>query len=191
MQATPVIFPQPMRFRDTIGPRHLQSRTFPGAAFGARSSGRSGKEAAMPLKPHVASGTAAGSACAAGTATILVVDDDRLTAMVLGNLLRRSGYRVVLAHDGVAAWKVLHHDHIDAIISDFEMPRLDGVALLERVRASTLKMPFFLVSGASAAEIHQRVSRIRHGNLSVFPKPIDERRILAVLAAKLRHITPR
>ena len=190
MQATSVNFPQPMRFRDSFGARHLQSRAFPGAAFGARSSGRSGKEAAIPLKPHAASGAAMGSACAAGTATILVVDDDRLTAMVLGNLLRRSGYRGVLAHDGVAAWKALQHDHIDAIISDFEMPRLDGLALLERVRATTLKMPFFLVSGASAAEIQQRVSRIRHGNLSVFPKPVDERRILAVLAEKLRRTLP-
>lgn len=68
---------------------------------------------------------------------ILVVDDSVTTRTLEQNILEAAGYEVILASDGLEAWHLLQEQHVDLIVSDIEMPRMDGFALTEAVRSSS------------------------------------------------------
>jgi sigma-B regulation protein RsbU (phosphoserine phosphatase) len=67
---------------------------------------------------------------------ILLVDDDDSTRRLLDAMLTKMGHAVVHANDGQEAWKILQHDQINFVLSDWVMPRMDGVELCRRLRAS-------------------------------------------------------
>src|SRR3972149_6128285 len=70
-------------------------------------------------------------------AKILIVDDDAHIVCVLSMWLSRHGYEVVTARNGEAALATLDREEIDMIISDMNMPFLDGVGLAKAVRAKS------------------------------------------------------
>lgn len=83
--------------------------------------------------------------------TILVVDDEPLIAGVLARFIRARGQQATVAHDGIVAWK-LFEDMPSAwsfLITDIRMPGLDGISLVERVRASGSHLPVVFISGHS------------------------------------------
>jgi diguanylate cyclase (GGDEF)-like protein len=91
---------------------------------------------------------------------ILVVDDSRLVRMALVRNLKGT-FDVVEEGDGEAAWQQLLLDRtIKAVVSDLQMPKLDGYGLLQRVRASTQKrlqeIPFIVVSGEETEEEREK-----------------------------------
>ncbi|MBL8449286.1 MAG: response regulator [Dechloromonas sp.] len=91
---------------------------------------------------------------------VLVVDDSRLVRASLVRSLQ-GHYEVREEGDGEAAWQTLVLDHsIQAVISDLQMPKLDGYQLLEKVRTSKLRrlqeLPFILVSGEETEEERQK-----------------------------------
>ena len=67
---------------------------------------------------------------------LLLVDDEEIILEAFGEMLRRKGYRVETAEDGVSALKILEQnaDSIDLVMSDMSMPSFDGLELLRRVR---------------------------------------------------------
>src|SRR5688500_19042305 len=69
---------------------------------------------------------------------ILVAEDDRITRASLVRQLEAWGHAVTAAEDGLTAWEALGHVSFDMVITDWEMPRLSGVELIERIRAATL-----------------------------------------------------
>lgn len=87
---------------------------------------------------------------------ILVVDDSRVVRLSLVQQLRKD-YEVREESDGEAAWQTLVLDHtIKAVISDLQMPKLNGYQLLEKIRSSKLRrlqlLPFILLSGEESEE---------------------------------------
>ncbi len=85
-------------------------------------------------------------------ATVLVVDDSVTTRQLLRSILESGGYDCTIAEDGEAAWhRLTAGDAFDLVVSDIEMPRLDGFQLLSRVRSSpkTSQLPFVLVTALS------------------------------------------
>jgi len=78
---------------------------------------------------------------------ILVVDDDDDVRNLLAAILRRSGYDVASAADGEAGWTALSTGNFDLLITDHKMPKLCGLELLQRVRASDLGLPVIMLSG--------------------------------------------
>lgn len=98
-----------------------------------------------------------------GLPRILVVDDSRMVRVVLVKHLQGQ-YEIREEGDGEAAWQALVLDHsIRAVISDLQMPKLDGYGLLERVRSSKLRrlqeIPFILVSGEETEDDRERARR--------------------------------
>ncbi|HEX6958817.1 MAG TPA: hybrid sensor histidine kinase/response regulator [Ferrovibrio sp.] len=87
---------------------------------------------------------------------ILVVDDSITTRTLEQNILEAAGYEVILASDGLEAWHLLQERAVDLIVSDIEMPRMDGFALTEAVRSSPRLsgIPIVLVT-ALASEDHR------------------------------------
>ncbi|MBU0983333.1 MAG: response regulator [candidate division Zixibacteria bacterium] len=66
--------------------------------------------------------------------SILVVDDEEMMRSLLKKILERDGYRVQVAVDGQDALDKMTDNHIDLVISDLKMPRMDGFSLLKRIR---------------------------------------------------------
>ena len=79
---------------------------------------------------------------------ILVVDDSLTTRALEKSILEAAGYDVTAAADGAAAWQLLQERGTDLIVSDVDMPRMDGFALTEAVRGSTRfrELPVVLVT---------------------------------------------
>jgi two-component system, cell cycle response regulator len=111
---------------------------------------------------------------------VLVVDDSRVVRISLINHLKGT-YNVREEADGEAAWQTLVLDHsIRAVISDLQMPKLNGYELLERVRTSKLRrlqsMPFILVSGEETEE--ERVKACALGVSDFVTKGVGSAEIL-------------
>ena len=68
------------------------------------------------------------------------------------SILEAAGYDVLTASDGMDAWHILHDRGADLLVSDIEMPRMDGFALAEAIRASQRfgKLPIVLVTAREA-----------------------------------------
>jgi two-component system cell cycle sensor histidine kinase/response regulator CckA len=84
-----------------------------------------------------------------GAGRILVVDDEPSLRDVVNKWLSRAGFEVLVAADGIAALELLEREgwRVDAMISDISMPRLNGLALVARVRARLPQLPIILMSG--------------------------------------------
>src|SRR6266536_2734850 len=70
-----------------------------------------------------------------GPATVLVAEDSITTRTLEKNLLEAAGYRVEVAADGQAAWRLLQSSDCDLVVADIEMPELDGFELTAKIRA--------------------------------------------------------
>lgn len=80
---------------------------------------------------------------------VLVVDDFSTMRRIIKNILRQLDLNnVVEADDGTTAWEILNKDHIDFIVSDWNMPQMTGIELLRKVRASEAyaRLPFLMVT---------------------------------------------
>jgi two-component system chemotaxis response regulator CheY len=66
--------------------------------------------------------------------TILIVDDDRCTRALLGIILEKNGYQILTAEDGIDALVAFDQQFPDVIITDINMPRLNGLELIRYIR---------------------------------------------------------
>ncbi|WP_142805135.1 Hpt domain-containing protein [Tepidiphilus sp. J10] len=114
---------------------------------------------------------------------VLVVDDSLTVRRITGRLLERAGYEVVLAKDGMDALdKLASLEHLPvAILSDIEMPRMDGFELLRQIRADarTRDLPVVFIT-SRLAEKHQAHAMALGAN-AYLGKPYDEDELLRLL----------
>jgi len=117
-----------------------------GAASGRETPGgeATGEEATGGEASEEATGT---SPTPTETTRILVVEDDPDMSALLRLHLEGAGYDVETADDGVDALMVLGNAHFDAVLSDIQMPNLDGVKLMEMISQKSLDLPTIFVSG--------------------------------------------
>jgi CheY-like chemotaxis protein len=89
---------------------------------------------------------------------VLVVDDSLTRRTLHCNLMRSAGYEVESAPDGLQAWNLLQDLRFDMLVSDVQMPELDGIELVRRVRrdASLKNLPVVLVTGLSDPDGERR-----------------------------------
>jgi two-component system chemotaxis response regulator CheY len=86
---------------------------------------------------------------------VLVVDDFSTMRRIIKNILRQLGFNnIIEADDGTTAWEILNKDRIDFIISDWNMPKMTGIELLRKVRASEefADLPFLMVTAEGLQE---------------------------------------
>ncbi|MGK7287090.1 response regulator [Buttiauxella agrestis] len=85
---------------------------------------------------------------------VLLVDDDLFSAELASVFLEMSGYEVIIAESAMTALANLDSDsEISLIISDFHMPDITGLDLLEMLRANGWKKPFILLSASEMTDI--------------------------------------
>jgi two-component system sensor histidine kinase and response regulator WspE len=104
-------------------------------------------EAGESLQPAPGA-QAAGRAAQKAVRRILVVDDSLTVREMQRKLLAARGYRVDVAIDGIDGWNSVRAGAYDLVITDIDMPRLDGIKLLERIRQDPRlqRLPVMIVS---------------------------------------------
>jgi chemosensory pili system protein ChpA (sensor histidine kinase/response regulator) len=114
--------------------------------------------------------------------TIMVVDDSLTVRKITSRLLEREGYRVVTAKDGVDALEKLIDTRPDVILSDIEMPRMDGFDLVRNIRAdAALKgVPVIMIT-SRLADKHRRYAQEIGAN-HYLGKPYQEDELLGLIA---------
>jgi len=105
------------------------------------------------------------------TGTVLVADDEAVMRSMVERLLKRTGLRVLLAPDGVAAVKLFkeHSGEITFVLLDLTMPKLDAVKTLVELRRHNPNVKAVLTSGYNEASITQR--SLQDGFVAFIPKP--------------------
>ncbi len=114
--------------------------------------------------------------------TVLIVDDSLTVRKITGRLLEREGYRVLTAKDGVDGLEKLIETIPDVILSDIEMPRMDGFDFVRNVRADsrTRDVPVIMIT-SRLAEKHRRYAAEIGAN-HYLGKPYQEEELLELLA---------
>lgn len=82
-----------------------------------------------------------------GISTALVVDDDATVCELAARILERGGYTVRVAYDGVEAWEEIRRDPPSVVLTDFLMPRMDGLELADRLLGEPRRLPIVIMSG--------------------------------------------
>ncbi|MBO4314175.1 MAG: chemotaxis response regulator CheY [Desulfovibrio sp.] len=107
---------------------------------------------------------------------VLVVDDFSTMRRIVRNILRQLGLaNVVEADDGTTAWEVLNREKIDFIVSDWNMPKMAGIDLLRKVRASEQfsHIPFLMVTAEAQQENIIEAVQAKVSNYIVKPFTAD------------------
>ena len=116
---------------------------------------------------------------------ILVADDEPEMTMVLEDLLRRERYSVDVVHNGQDALDYGLAENYDCLVLDVMMPRLNGIQVLQALRAGNVATPVLLLT--AKGRIEDRVTGLDSGADDYLPKPFDNRE----LAARVRALTRR
>lgn len=114
---------------------------------------------------------------------ILVVEDDAALREALIDTLELAGQSVLSAADGESALAVLGREPVDLVLSDVQMPGIDGHELLRRVKAVRPGIPFILMT--AYGQIERAVEAMHDGAADYLPKPFEPDRLLAVVARYL------
>jgi CheY-like chemotaxis protein len=122
---------------------------------------------------------------------VLVIDDSAVARAKLRKLFEGAGYRVEVAADGVAGLELLGAQRFAVLVTDLEMPRMDGFELIAAVQGSldTEDLPIIAITGHD--ELQARVHDCQ-GLYGIFKKPWNDRELLKRVAAlaALPHNAP-
>lgn len=117
------------------------------------------------------------------TKDILLVDDDIYYLHLFSMLLKSEGFDVSTASDGINALETLKHNKFKMMITDFNMPGINGVELAIKVKEQRSDMHIALATGEDLSEIAEAAANA--GISELFSKPIDVQRFLAVIRSLL------
>lgn len=141
--------------------------------------GQVGK-ASSGMPPPVIEATAEPEA--AHEPTVMVVDDSLTVRKITTRMLEREGYRVITAKDGVDAIECLIDNIPDVILSDIEMPRMDGFDLVRNIRADARlgNVPIIMITSRLADKHREYAKEV--GANHYLGKPYQEEELLGLIA---------
>ncbi len=104
---------------------------------------------------------------------ILIAEDQAVAALYLQRTLERLGHQATVAADGEEAWRIVQSGEAPLLISDWMMPRLDGVELCRRIRASGVDRYTYIILLTSRDRREDRLEGLRAGADDFLTKPPD------------------
>jgi two-component system chemotaxis response regulator CheY len=113
---------------------------------------------------------------------ILLVDDSKTMRMLVQRAIRQAGYRSLSfgeAENGVQALESMHQDKPKLVLSDWNMPEMSGIELLQSLRNQGNKTPFGFITSESSAEIKDMA--ISNGASFLLTKPFNPEDVQAAL----------
>jgi CheY-like chemotaxis protein len=109
--------------------------------------------------------------------TILVVDDSAMIRRIVGQLIKKAGFRVILAENGAAGYKQAKQFLPDLIIMDVEMPEMDGISATKKIKAdsATSSIPVMFFTSLGSEENIAEAKKA--GGIGFLNKPICQQEL--------------
>lgn len=113
---------------------------------------------------------------------VLLCDDEIHIVRAAEIRLSQAGFEVRIAHDGQEAWEAILEDQPDVVVTDLQMPRVDGFELIRRIRANaaTKDMPVLMLT-AKGFELAREEVMEKWGISSVLSKPFSPRELVRLI----------
>ncbi len=115
---------------------------------------------------------------------VLIVDDEPNLRRILAAQLTRDGYDVLTAEDGESGLALLRENHIDLVITDLKMPRVDGMTLLKRAIEEEPELPVVVITAHGT--IDTAVEALKLGAFDFVTKPFDKDELRQIVAKALK-----
>src|ERR1700730_10598335 len=115
---------------------------------------------------------------------VLIVDDEPNLRKILSAQLTRDGYDVLTAEDGEQGLQVLRDHHIDLVVTDLKMPKIDGMTLLKKALEEEPELPVVLITAHGT--IDTAVEALKRGAFDFVTKPFDKDEVRQIVAKALK-----
>lgn len=115
---------------------------------------------------------------------ILLAEDEKALAKAIVKIFEKNNYSADAVYDGEEALAYIESGNYDVAVLDIMMPKLDGISVLKKVRASGNRISILMLTAKS--EIEDRVLGLDSGANDYLPKPFDTRELLARIRAITR-----
>ncbi len=119
--------------------------------------------------------------------TILVVDDEPNYLIVLSELLKDENYEVFTAENGEQALKIIQKSDLDLVITDMQMPVMNGMELLREIKNFNSELPVIMIT--AYGEIEKAVAAMQAGALNYLSKPFKNEELLVNVKKAIDHYT--
>jgi len=113
--------------------------------------------------------------------TILVIDDSRTIRQLISHTLESAGFDYVTADDGLEGLAAFKEKRFDAVLTDINMPNLDGFGVMEGIRRgdTNRKVPILAITTESSQEFKDRARAL--GATGWIVKPFDDKQLIDIL----------
>jgi two-component system, NtrC family, response regulator AtoC len=115
---------------------------------------------------------------------VLIVDDEPNLRKILAAQLSRDGYDVLLAEDGEQGLSLLRENHIDLVVTDLKMPRVDGMTLLREALREQPELPIVMITAHGTVDT--AVEALKLGAFDYLTKPFDKDEVRQIVAKALK-----
>ncbi len=112
-------------------------------------------------------------------ARILVVDDDEMERLLGRTILEGVGHELHFAKDGADAMRIFRTEDIDVVVTDLNMPRIDGLRLIREMRDFDDRVPVVVVSGTESEQLELAQEL---GAVETLFKPVDPQKLIDAVA---------
>jgi two-component system, NtrC family, response regulator AtoC len=115
---------------------------------------------------------------------VLIVDDEPNLRKILAAQLSRDGYDVLLAEDGEQGLSLLREHHIDLVVTDLKMPKVDGMTLLREALAEQPELPIVMITAHGTVDT--AVEALKLGAFDYLTKPFDKDEVRQIVGKALK-----
>ncbi len=115
---------------------------------------------------------------------VLIVDDEPNLRKILSAQLTRDGYDVMIAEDGQQGLSMLREHHIDMVITDLKMPKVDGMTLLKEALREDPELPIVMITAHGTVDT--AVEALKSGAFDYLTKPFDKDEVRQIVAKALK-----
>lgn len=108
--------------------------------------------------------------------TVLIVDDEKNYTLILSAVLEEEGLETLTANSGLEALEILKNSDVDLVLTDMKMPSMDGIELLERIKAKDPELPVIMMTAHGTVD--KAVEAMQKGAYTYILKPFDNERLV-------------
>ena len=110
---------------------------------------------------------------------VLIAEDNSTALNYLTAVVQKQGYAWIAAHDGAEALELFQQESPDVVITDIQMPRMDGISLLQAIREKNSDVVVIIITGEGSAESASRA--LHAGANNYLQKPVSDKQLLQIL----------